>query len=141
RTNRLAQLGGDAALLAVRIAPQRVLAAEPWRERGKAIRLPVGTMPFCEPNFRLVRASPKAAASVSFATAGAIAARNRNAGFSKLAWKHQATTPLGLPLQATPSLCAPLRGDALHRRGLSRLETDANLFSFLGRKWCAHQAA
>src|SRR5262249_48494898 len=34
RTNRLAQLAGDAALLAVRIAPQRVLAAEPWRERS-----------------------------------------------------------------------------------------------------------
>src|SRR6516225_1443032 len=34
RTNRLAQLARDAALLAVRIAPQRVLAAEPWRERS-----------------------------------------------------------------------------------------------------------
>src|SRR5262249_14109258 len=33
RTDRLAQLAGNAALLAVRIAAQRVLAAEAWRDR------------------------------------------------------------------------------------------------------------
>jgi hypothetical protein len=33
RTDGLAQLAGDAALLAVGIAPQRMLAAEAWRQR------------------------------------------------------------------------------------------------------------
>src|SRR4051794_40272285 len=39
RADRLAQLAGDAALLAVRIAPQRMLAAEARRQRALLVRV------------------------------------------------------------------------------------------------------
>src|SRR5205807_7841674 len=39
RANRLAQLAGDAALLAVRIAAQRVLAAKAWADRALLERI------------------------------------------------------------------------------------------------------
>src|SRR5690349_19533568 len=44
RADRLAQLAGDAALLAVRVAPERMLAAEPGRERTPLERVVDGRL-------------------------------------------------------------------------------------------------